>query len=156
MHLQCRLYTVPTIRMSFLYIVEDFAPSGEEIRDRENIRWELEQFIQELYSSRCLSHYDDHVIVYYHKYIYMYSLVGRKKQFTDLQMRKFKYIKMMHFHMELSFMNYLSRLAFHDIGCTGINMNCIAVRCFFQLPDLRCLDPPTMALVFDTVTLTCA
>lgn len=42
--------------MSFLYIVEDFAPSVEEIRDRENIRWELEQFIQELYPSRCLSH----------------------------------------------------------------------------------------------------
>lgn len=41
--------------MSFLYIVEDFAPSVEEIRDRENIRWELEQFIQELYPSRCLS-----------------------------------------------------------------------------------------------------
>lgn len=67
----------------------------------------------------------------------MYSLVGRKKQFTDLQMRKFKYIKMMHFHMELSFMNYLSRLAFHDIGCTGINMNCIAVRCFFSAARLE-------------------
>lgn len=32
-------------------VPKDFAPSGEEIRDRENIRWELEQFIQELYST---------------------------------------------------------------------------------------------------------
>lgn len=30
-------------------VPKDFAPSVEEIRDRENIRWELEQFIQELY-----------------------------------------------------------------------------------------------------------
>lgn len=49
------------------------------------------------------------------------TIVGRKKnQFTDLQMSKFKYIKMMHFHMEVFYMNCLSRLAYLNIGFTCI------------------------------------